>query len=56
MPSTLTPLFREYHFIDDVPSKVSNERFDEAFRQRLIHRAGFKDVPKPMPMRTKRNA
>lgn len=39
-----------------MPSKVSNERFAEAFSQRLIHRAGFKDVPKPMPMRTKRNA
>lgn len=39
-----------------VPVKVSNERFAEAFRQRLIKKAGFKFVPKPMPMKTKTNA
>jgi three-Cys-motif partner protein len=36
--------------------KVSNEEFAEWFRQRLIHKAGFKHVPKPMPMKTKNNA
>jgi len=40
-------------FNDEVPLKVSNERFAEAFRQRLIKKAGFKHVPKPMPMMTK---
>ena len=39
-----------------MPSKVSNERIAAAYRQRLIHRAGFKYVPKPVPMRTKRKA
>lgn len=43
-------------FGEDMPLKVSNERFSEAFRQRLIQRAGFKFVPAPMPMRTKTNA
>lgn len=43
-------------FDEEVPVKVSNERFAEAFRQRLIKKAGFKHVPKPMPMRTKNNA
>lgn len=36
--------------------KVSNEEFVEWFRQRLIAKAGFKHVPKPMPMKTKNNA
>jgi three-Cys-motif partner protein len=35
--------------------KVSNEEFAEWFRQRLILKAGFKYVPKPMPMKTKNN-
>lgn len=39
-----------------VPVKVSNERFAEAFRERLEKKAGFKFVPKPMPMKTKNNA
>jgi three-Cys-motif partner protein len=43
-------------FEEAVPVKVSNERFAEAFRQRLIKKAGFKFVPKPMPMKTKTNA
>ena len=34
-----------------VPHKVTNERFAEAFRQRLEQKAGFKFVPKPMPMK-----
>ena len=38
------------------PEKVSNERFEEAWRQRLKKRAGFKFVSKPMPMKTKTNA
>ncbi len=36
--------------------KVSNDEFAEWFRQRLINKAGFKFVPKPMPMKTKNNA
>src|SRR4051794_14098482 len=36
--------------------KVSNEEFAEWFRQRLINKAGFKYVPKPMPMTTRNNA
>jgi three-Cys-motif partner protein len=43
-------------FETEVPQKVSNERFAEAFRERLIKKAGFKFVPKPMPMKTKTNA
>jgi three-Cys-motif partner protein len=43
-------------FEDTRPVKVSNERFAEAFRQRLIEQAGFKFVPKPMPMKTKTNS
>ena len=39
-----------------VPVKVSNERFAEAFRERLEKKAGFKFVPKPMPMKTKTNS
>ena len=38
------------------PEKVSNEEFAEAFRQRLEKKAGFKFVPKPMPMKTKSNS
>ena len=36
--------------------KVSNEKFAEAFRQRLQKKAGFKFVPPPMPMKTKSNS
>jgi three-Cys-motif partner protein len=36
--------------------KVSNEEFAEWFRQRLINKAGFTHVPRPMPMKTKNNA
>jgi hypothetical protein len=39
-----------------VPVKVSNERFAEAFRERLQKKAGFKFVPKPMPMKTATNS
>ncbi len=38
------------------PEKVSNEVFAEAFRQRLRKKAGFKYVPRPMPMKTKTNS
>ena len=44
-------LFREP---DDI--KVTNEKFEEAFRKRLKEVAGFKFVPKPMPMRNSNNA
>lgn len=43
-------LFGTYH------AKVSNAEFAEWFRQRLITKAGFQHVPKPMPMKTKTNA
>ena len=43
-------------FQQTVPEKVSNERFAEAFRQRLEWKAGFKFVPTPMPMKTKTNS
>lgn len=43
-------------FETNVPQKVPNERFAEAFRQRLIKKAGFKYVPHPMPMKTKTNS
>jgi three-Cys-motif partner protein len=36
--------------------KVSNDKFEEAFRKRLKDAAGFKFVPKPMPMRNSNNA
>ncbi len=38
------------------PEKVSNERFEAAWRQRLKEKAGFKFVSKPMPMKTKTNS
>lgn len=38
-------------FEQRVPQKVTNERFAEAFRQRLEKKAGFKFVPTPMPMK-----
>jgi three-Cys-motif partner protein len=41
---------------DPIPTKVSNERFAEAFRKRLQKKAGFKHVPSPMPMKTKTNS
>lgn len=36
--------------------KVTNERFAEAFRQRLKKIAGFAKVPKPLPMRNSKNS
>ena len=41
---------------DPIPTKVSNERFAEAFRKRLQKKAGFNHVPSPMPMKTKTNS
>lgn len=38
------------------PEKVSNERFEAAWRERLMTKAGFKYVSRPMPMKTKTNA
>ena len=38
------------------PEKVSNERFEDAWRERLKKKAGFKFVSKPMPMKTRRNS
>ena len=35
------------------PEKVSNERVEAAWRERLKKKAGFKFVSKPMPMKTK---
>ena len=40
----------------DDPEKVPNEQFELAWRERLIKKAGFKFVSKPMPMKTKNNS
>lgn len=40
----------------DDPEKVSNERFEEAWRNRLKEKAGFRFVSKPMPMKTRTNS
>ena len=42
-------------FPDD-PDKVSNERFELAWRKRLKEKAGFRFVSEPMPMKTRTNA
>lgn len=39
-----------------VDEKISNEQLAEAFRYRLVNVAGFKYVPKPVPMRNSKNA
>ena len=36
--------------------KVTNERLAEAFRDRLRNVAGFKKVPRPLPMRNRKNS
>ena len=41
---------------DTVDEKARNEAIAEAFRKRLEEVAGFKYVPKPVPMRNKRGA
>jgi three-Cys-motif partner protein len=38
------------------PEKESNDTVAEAFRERLARVAGFKRVPKPLPMRNRRGA
>ncbi len=38
------------------PEKVSNERFERAWRDRLKTKAGFKYVSEPMPMKTRTNS
>jgi three-Cys-motif partner protein len=38
------------------PTKVSNEQFEAAWRERLKKKAGFKFISDPMPMKTKTNA
>jgi three-Cys-motif partner protein len=38
------------------PEKVSNERFEATWRERLKKKAGFKFVSKPMPMKTRTNS
>ena len=54
--STLATISAEPFFGDSIPVKVSNDRFAEAFRERLVKKAGFKFVQKPMPMKTKNNS
>jgi len=51
MKSTQQNLFGDP---DDL--KVTNEQFEKAFRKRLKENAGFKYVPKPIPMRNSNNA
>jgi three-Cys-motif partner protein len=51
VPSVQTDLFDE-----NKKDKASNEALAEAFRRRLEKVAGFKHVPKPIPMRNTRNA
>ena len=41
---------------DSVDEKVPNEDIVECFRQRLVDVAGFKYVPKPIPMRNAKGA
>jgi three-Cys-motif partner protein len=36
--------------------KVSNDRFAQAFRDRLRTEAGFKRVPEPLPMRNSKGS
>jgi len=38
------------------PQKVSNAKFEAAFRERLKKKAGFKYVSPPLPMKTKTNS
>jgi three-Cys-motif partner protein len=38
------------------PEKVSNEKFEAAWRERLRIKAGFQFVSEPMPMKTKTNS
>jgi three-Cys-motif partner protein len=40
----------------DIEEKTSNKELVEAFRKRLLEVAGFKFVPKPVPMVNRQNA
>ena len=40
----------------EIEEKTDNETIAEAFRQRLLQVAGFRHVPKPMPMRNSQGA
>lgn len=39
---------------DDMPGKTDNDTLAEAFRRRLLDVAGFKYVPAPLPMRSRK--
>lgn len=62
----LTRLWGDESWIDDAYDrsgnlfgnleKVSNERFEKAWRSRLKEKAGFKFVSEPLPMKTKTNS
>ncbi|MFY9906910.1 MAG: hypothetical protein WAK62_17275 [Terriglobales bacterium] len=39
-----------------IEEKVSNHRFAEAFRARLMKVAGFKKVPQPLAMKNRKNS
>jgi three-Cys-motif partner protein len=39
-----------------IEEKVSNQRFAQAFRERLRRVAGFKRVPEPLPMRNSKGS
>lgn len=43
-------------FFGEIEEKAGNEEIADAFRQRLKNEAGFKYVPRPMPMRNSRGA
>ncbi len=46
----------EKTLFETLKRKVTNEDFAEAFRARLEQVAGFKYVPKPLPMKNKKGA
>ncbi len=48
----------QFSLFDEPPEKetAANEAFAEAFRKRLNEKAGFKHVPKPIPMRNGSNS
>lgn len=47
---------QELTLFGDQARKLSNEDVAEAFRRRLVAKAGFKHVPQPIPMRNSMNA
>jgi len=46
----------ELQLFGPVPKKQANEVIVDAFRNRLINKAGFRYVPEPLPMKNYRNA